>query len=432
MSRERRKHSPAFKSKVALEAMKGEQTAAELAARFEVHPNQIQTWKKALVDGAAVIFDQGNGTNKGKEQKNKNNDALVARLYQQIGQLKVERGFLGGKVRSMTPAQRRELTDRQHRHLSIVRQCQLMGVSRSSLYYRPKETSQQDLSLMQAMDRQYLETPFYGSRRMKASLDRQGMTVSRKRVQRLMRLMGLRAIYRQPRTSQPAPERRVYPYLLRDLTITRANQVWASDITYLPMARGFLYLVAIMDWHSRYVVAWGLSNTLETGFCAEALTEALGQGRPDVFNTDQGSQFTSREFTQILQDRGVKISMDGRGRYQDNILVERLWRTVKYEEVYLKAYANGLEARRGRARVLPVLQPPEAASGPGLPYAGGGLPRRACRRGAEGKEVPGPTDLGIIRRSAGVPLNCGLILSNRWGPRQPFLQRMLATLAAVG
>ena len=236
----------------------------------------------------------------------------------------------------MTPAQRRELTDRQHRHRSIVRQCQLMGVSRSSLYYRPKETSQQDLSLMQAMDRQYLETPFYGSGRMKASLDRQGMTVSRKRVQRLMRIMGLRAIYRQPRTSQPAPERRVYPYLLRDLTITRANQVWAADITYLPMARGFLYLVA-----------WGLSNTLEIGFCAEALTEALGQGRPDVFNTDQGSQFTSREFTQILQDRGMKISMDGRGRYQDNILVERLWRTVKYEEVYLKAYANGLEARRG-------------------------------------------------------------------------------------
>ena len=178
----------------------------------------------------------------------------------------------------MTPAQRRELTDRQHRHLSIVRQCQLMGVSRSSLYYRPKGTPPGDLSLMQAMDRQYLETPFYGSRRMKASLDRQGMTVSRKRVQRLMRLMGLRAIYRQPRTSQPAAGRWVYPYLLRDLTITRANQVWAADITYLPMARGFLYLVAIMDWHSRYVVAWGLSDTLETGFCAEALTEALGQG----------------------------------------------------------------------------------------------------------------------------------------------------------
>ena len=215
----------------------------------------------------------------------------------------------------MTPAQRRELVDRQHGSRSIVRQCALLGVSRSSLYYRPRETSQQDLSLMREMDRQYLETPFYGSRRgsrrmrasldrqgmpvsrkrvqrlMRASLDRQGMPVSRKRVQRLMRLMGLRAIYRQPRTSQPAPGRWVYPYLLRDLlrdlTITRANQVWAADITYLPMARGFLYLVAIMDWHSRYVVAWRLSNTLETGFCAEALGEALNQRTPDVFNTDQ-------------------------------------------------------------------------------------------------------------------------------------------------
>ena len=224
----------------------------------------------------------------------------------------------------MTPAQRRELVDRQHRSLSIVRQCALLGVSRSSLYYRPKETSRQDLSLMREVDRQYLETPFYGSRRMKASLERQGMPASRKRVQRLMRLMGLRAIYRQPRTSQPAAGRWVYPYLLRDLTITLANQVWAADITYLPMARGFLYLVAIMDWHSRYVVGWRLSDTLETGFCAEALNEALGQGTPEVFSTDRGSQFTSREFTQILQDRGVKISMDGRGRYQDNILVERL------------------------------------------------------------------------------------------------------------
>ena len=247
----------------------------------------------------------------------------------------------------MSLAQRRELVDRQHLSLSIVRQCALLGLSRSSLYYRPKETTQQDLSLMAEIDRQYLETPFYGSRRMKASLDRLGMPVSRKRVQRLMRLMGLRAIYRRPHTSQPAPEGRVYPYLLRDMTITRPNQVWAADITYLPMARGFLYLFTIMDWHSRYVVAWRLSNTLEAGSCVEALGEALNQGTPDVFNTDQGSQFTSREFTETLRDHSVKISMDGRGRYQDNIFVERLWRTVKYEEVYLKAYASGLEACLG-------------------------------------------------------------------------------------
>ena len=213
----------------------------------------------------------------------------------------------------MNPGRRREMVDREHRKLPIVRQCALLGVTRSSLYYRPKGASEADLSLMREMDRQYLETPFYGSRRMKAWLERQGKQVSRKRVQRLMRVMGLRAIYRRPRTSQPAPEHRVYPYLLRNARVTRPNQVWAADITYLPMARGFLYLVAIMDWHSRYVVAWRLSNTLEAGFCSEALAEALARGWPEVFNTDQGSQFTSREFTQVLQDRGVKISMEGRG-----------------------------------------------------------------------------------------------------------------------
>ena len=211
----------------------------------------------------------------------------------------------------MTPARRRELVDRRHRGLSVVRQCQLLGVNRSSFCYRAKGTSPRDLTLMRELDRQYLETPSYGSRRMRASLERQGRPEGRKRVQRLIRLMGLRAICRQPRTSQPAPERRVYPCLLRNMTITRANQVWAADITYLPMARGFLYLVAIMDRHSRYVVSWGLSNTLEVGFCAGALREALSQGRPEVFNRDQGSQFTSREFTQVLEDSRVRISMDG-------------------------------------------------------------------------------------------------------------------------
>ena len=246
----------------------------------------------------------------------------------------------------MSLAQRRRMVDREHPSLSIARQCALLGVARSSLYYRPREASGENPALMQAMDRQYLDTPFYGSRRMKVWLAREGIPVSRKRVQRLMRVMGLRAIYRSPRTSRPAPEHRVYPYLLEKIRVTRPNQAWAADITYLPMARGFLYLVAIMDWHSRYVVAWRLSNTLEADFCVDALKEALGQGQPEVFNTDQGSQFTSLEFTQVLRDHGVKISMDGKGRYTDNIFVERLWRTVKYEEVYLKAYANAAEARK--------------------------------------------------------------------------------------
>ena len=200
---------------------------------------------------------------------------------------------------------------------------------------------------MKLIDRQYLATPFYGARRIAAWLKKQGYRVNRKRVRRLMRLMGLKAIYRRPRTSQPAPGNKIYPYLLSGVEITRPNQVWAADITYIPMARGFLYLVAIIDWYSRYVLAWRLSNTLDAGFCVEALEEALRKGRPEIFNTDQGAQFTGEAFTGLLEQHGVRISMDGKGRYSDNLFIERLWRTVKYEEVYLKAYDDGRDARIG-------------------------------------------------------------------------------------
>ena len=244
----------------------------------------------------------------------------------------------------MSRQRRREMVDHQHPVLSMVRQCDLLSISRSSLYYRPMGASPEDLALMKAMDQQYLATPFYGSRRIRVWLSRQGHQMSRKRVQRLMRIMGLTAIYRRPRTSKPAPGHKVYPYLLSGMEITRPNQVWAADITYIPMARGFLYLVAIMDWYSRYVVAWNLSNTLDADFCVETLKEALGKGTPEVFNTDQGGQFTSEAFTGLLDHQRTRISMDGKGRYTDNIFVERLWRTVKYEEVYLKAYSNGREA----------------------------------------------------------------------------------------
>jgi len=195
------------------------------------------------------------------------------------------------------------------------------------------------------IDRQYLATPFFGARKIAACLKGEGHVVNRKRVRRLMRLMGLKAIYRRPRTSKPAPGHKIYPYLLGGMKITRPNQVWAADITYIPMARGFLYLVAIIDWYSRYVLSWRLSNTLDADFCVEALEEALRKGRPDIFNTDQGAQFTSEAFTGLLEQHGVRISMDGKGSYNDNLFVERLWRTVKYEEVYLKAYQDGRDAK---------------------------------------------------------------------------------------
>jgi len=247
----------------------------------------------------------------------------------------------------MTRKERQVMIDRQHNQLSLVRQCTLLDISRGSVYYQPTPTRTEDLELMSLMDRQYLKTPFYGSRRMKAWLRGQGHQVNRKRVRRLMQVMGLEAIYRRPNTSKPAPGHRVYPYLLKGVKIDRVNQAWSADITYIPMAKGFLYLIAIMDWHSRYVLAWRLSNTMDVDFCVQALEEALSKGNPEIFNTDQGSQFTSESFTGVLRDQGIQISMDGKGRYLDNIFAERLWRSVKYEEVYLKAYQNGTEARKG-------------------------------------------------------------------------------------
>lgn len=223
--------------------------------------------------------------------------------------------------------------------LSIARQCELVGLARSSWYYTVRGETPQNLALMRAIDKQYLKTPFFGSRKMALTLG-----YNRKRIQRLMQLMGLEAIYPKRRTTWPAHEHKVYPYLLRGVAVTRPDQVWASDITYVPMRHGFLYLVAIMDWFSRYVVSWRLSNTLDVGFCVEALEEALRQAQPEIFNTDQGSQFTATAFTSRLESRGVAISMDGRGRAIDNVFVERLWRSVKYEEVYLKDYSNAWEA----------------------------------------------------------------------------------------
>lgn len=232
--------------------------------------------------------------------------------------------------------------------LPVTRQCQLLNLNRSTVYYPPRPVSADDLRLMRRIDEMYLKRPFYGSRRLRDWLQDEGITVNRKRVQRLMRQMGMVAIYPKARTSKPGKGHKIYPYLLRNLKIDRPNQVWATDVTYIPMAKGFVYLVAIMDWYSRKVLSWRLSTTMDTEPCVAALEEALARyGSPEIFNTDQGAVFTSEDFTGVLKQAGVDISMDGKGRWMDNVFVERLWRSVKYEEVYLKAYETVAEARQG-------------------------------------------------------------------------------------
>jgi putative transposase len=248
----------------------------------------------------------------------------------------------------MSAPDRKTLLDREHPILSIRSQCSLLGLARSGVYRPSRIANDDELAIMRRLDELFLAWPFFGSRRMTAMLRADGWIINRKRVRRLMRVMGLRALGPKPNTSKPAPGHKIYPYLLRDLVIDRPNQVWCADITYIPMGRGFLYLVAIMDWASRAVLAWRLSNTLDADFCVRALEEAMARfGRPEIFNSDQGSQFTSTAFTSVLQRAEVRISMDGRGRWLDNVFIERLWRSLKYEEVYLKGYADGREARAG-------------------------------------------------------------------------------------
>jgi putative transposase len=240
------------------------------------------------------------------------------------------------------------MVDPRQPDLSISRQCRLLNIQRSSFYYRCKPIKAEDLELMRLIDEQYLKIPTWGSRSMRNYLRRLGYRINRKRVQRLMRLMGLEAIYPKPRTSRPHPEHKIYPYLLRDFNIEKPNQVWTADITYIPMGRGFMYLVSVMDWHSRKVLSWRLSNTMGADFCVEALEEAIERyGCPEIFNTDQGAQFTSEAFTKVLKANNIAISMDGRRRVQDNIFIERLWWTLKYHYLYLRSFDNGSQLRDG-------------------------------------------------------------------------------------
>src|ERR1017187_5075765 len=327
--RPRRNHTATFKAKVALAAIKGEKTLSELAQEFDIHANQITQWKSQLLEGAIGVF--------GGEAKAESATAAVdiKTLHAKIGQLTLENDFFEGAItkagllsakRSSTPSTTFPSSNRPR--------CWISAGARSTM----SRASEEDLWLMRHIDELHLNYPFAGSRMLRGLLWQQGLEVGRRHIKTLMKRMGIEAIYRKPNTSKPAPGHKIYPYLLRDLAVTRPNQAWAMDITYVPMEHGFVYLAAVVDWFSRRVLAWRLSITMETSFCIEALEEALSKNeKPKIFNTDQGSQFTSDDFTGLLRKNGIDISMDGKGRWRDNVFVERVWKSIKYEEVYLHA-----------------------------------------------------------------------------------------------
>ncbi|WP_426343070.1 IS3 family transposase [Pseudoduganella sp. R-32] len=348
--KKRRVHTAEFKAKVGLEAVRGVKTVTEIAQEYGVHPVLVGQWKKEILENAGALFDVKRGPKPVDESSPED------KLYSEIGKLKMQVDWLKKKLGGMSPSERSQWIE-QGDDMPLAMQCELASVPRSSVYRRLEAAARQqcldeeELELRALIDREYTNRPFYGSRRMVVFLRAQGHCVNRKRVQRLMRDMGLAGMAPGPATSKPNPGQKVYPYLLRGVPVIRPNQVWSTDITYIRLARGFAYLVAIIDWYSRKVLSWRISNSMDASFCVDCLEDALRHhGRPEVFNSDQGSQFTSSAFTDVLKREGVAISMDGRGRALDNIFVERLWRNVKYEDVYLKGYANMAELTVGLAQ----------------------------------------------------------------------------------
>ena len=347
MNKKTRSFTPQEKAQVALTAIKEEKTMAQISSDFQVHPTQIGLWKKQALDNLAELFKDGRKKEKDKQIRRQ---AELDNLYKIIGQRDMELEWLKKNCNSLTHEQKISLIEKNNQNIALKRQCQLLGVSRASWYYQPAPSGEEDKKIMDLIDVIYTQFPFYGSRKIKEELNRTYLIpIGRGHTRTLMQDMGIEAIYPKKKLdlSLKNNDCKIYPYLLRNFKITAPNQVWGSDITYVRLETGFAYLVAIIDWFSRYVIAWKLSNSLEIGFCLECLSEALTQGRPMIFNTDQGSHFTSLQFTGILKSNQVQISMDGRGRYMDNIFTERLWRTVKQENIYLNSYRDVGQARRG-------------------------------------------------------------------------------------
>ncbi|MBK6355710.1 MAG: IS3 family transposase [Betaproteobacteria bacterium] len=342
MRRPRRNHTAAFKAKVAIAALKGDETLAALAEKFDIHPNQITQWKTQLLENASGVFATA------AEKQSATPD--LKDLHAKIGQQALEIGFFGRRARSHRRCERKTMIDKTH-DLPVVRQVQLLELSRSSVYYQPQPIPEADLRLMRRIDELHLEHPFAGARMLRDMLKLEGHEIGRKHVSTLMKQLDIQAIYRKANTSRRNQAHRIYPYLLRDLTIDRPNQVWAMDTTYIPMRRGFVYLSAVLDWATRRVLAWRLSNSLTADPCVDALEEAIMKyGKPEIMNTDQGSQFTSSAFIGLLQEHTIQVSMDGKGCWRDNVFVERLWKSVKYEEIYLHGYETVSEVRQALAR----------------------------------------------------------------------------------
>jgi putative transposase len=341
--RTRRTHSPAFKPRVALAALRDDKTMAELCKEFELHASQVIEWKRQLLQGAADVFAGGGQAAAPVD---------LVPLHAKIGQLALENDFFGTRAHQGGIAERKAMIDRDHA-LPITRQAQLLGMSRGAVYYLPRPPSAADLALMRRIDELHLDYPFMGARQLRRQLQREGVQVGRRHIGTLMQRMGIQALAPQPGTSKRAPGHKIYPYLLRKLAIDRSNQVWALDTTYIPMARGFVYLTAVVDVASRRVLAHKVAITLEACHAREVIEQAFARwGTPDIVNADQGSQFTATEFTDVVLAQGCELSMDGRGAGRDNVFVERLWRSVEYERVYLKAYDSVSAARTDIAEYI--------------------------------------------------------------------------------
>lgn len=362
MSKKKRSFSPEFKTKVVLELLSGEQTLAQVASKYEVTPNSLNQWKKKFLENASMAFDLGKATQTFKEEiaeLKKENDALAKKL----GKTTIERDWAVGKLARLqlcasSASTKKGLVESKQANSAIplTRQCEIMGLNRTSLYYQPKSPSAKDLAMMHRIDEIYTDiSSTYGYRFMHQQLLEDGFSVGKNKVLKLMSIMGIQAIFPKKRklTSIKDREHKAYPYALQNLEINRPNQVWVGDITYIRVHGGFMYLAVVLDWHSKTVLAWKLSNCMDTALATDVLKEAITQhGVPEIFNTDQGSQYTSREHTGILKAHGITISMNGKGRSIDNIAVERFFRTLKYDEIYINDYKSVAELRAGISRFI--------------------------------------------------------------------------------